>query len=293
MNKKRGLFLLSILFLFFIIYYLFQDRNLTKENKMGQIYQPLELHFWEEGREDFLKYAYGNIDAHPVGLNFIDIHWKAPQLGAVKIITEFSDFIIPNVLKVGGVDYARMKRGIQDITVRGSLHYDEYTMPEMAYEAYVALMEQINQKKWQQYFSFSSPRIHPDDNLLYTLNEGRVIDPTYILSYNEWEDVLDKNSGLILNLSNHEISLNISIRRRYQDDEKAQYSVRYTFRTFRYLIQNGIKKTGMDQEEYKKAFNDFKAQYEQFRAKAEQNMIEKGYKINESYTDPDYWQYAK
>lgn len=293
MSKKRGLFLISILFLFFIIYYLFQDRNLTKENKMGQIYQPLELHFWEEGREDFLKYAYGNIETHPVGLGFIDIHWKAPQLGAVKIITEFSDFIIPNVLWAGGVDYARMKRGIQDITVSGSLHYDEYTTPEQAYEAYVALVKQINEKGWQQYFKPSFPRIHSEDNLKYALEKGEIIDPTYILSYEEWKDVLDKNFGVGFELYNNEITLSLSIQRRSRAEGKEQYSTRYTFTTFRYLAHNGNKKEGMSEDEFKEVLNSEKTRHDTNRELREIKAKNDGYRINEDYIDPDIWQYAQ
>ena len=292
-SKKWILLFVGFFILFFIIFYLFQNNKLTKENIMEQNLKPLELHFWERGREDFLKYSYENIDRHPVGMNFMDIRWQAPQLGIVKIITESSDLIIPNTLWVGGIDYARMGSGIQNITIRGSLHYDEYTTPENAYKAYVTLAKQINQKHWKQYFQDTVPRIHIEDNFKYALNTGEIIDPTYILSYEEWREVLNKNYGIGFELYNNEITLSLFISRRYQDDKKEQYSTRYEFVTFRYLAHNGNKEEGMSNEAFKDVLKNQKINYDTIRDKREIEVIKEGYRINKEYVYPDIWQYAK
>ena len=49
---------------------------------------------------------------------------------------------------------------------------------------------------------------------------GKVIDPTYVLSFKEWQDILSKTNRLVFNLYNGDAELSISLQQTYQDDKK-------------------------------------------------------------------------
>ncbi|WP_043960412.1 hypothetical protein [Acinetobacter baumannii] len=268
----------------------------ASNNRMHQNQDVIALHFGEQGIQDFAKNSNTPVDRQPAGMNFLSLDWTPPQLGRVRVITEKSNLEIENVISVLGTQIARRSNdGIQIMDIDASLHSNEYTTSQEAYAAYTKLVHQINDKQWKQYFLPFSARIDKKDNLKHmTETMGEVIDPTYILSFKEWQDVFSKTNRLVFNLYNGEVELGISLRRTYKDDKKEQYMVRYSFENFKYAGRNTISDSDkMNSEQLKQAFETEVANNKKVRQTEENNMKKEGYHIDESYIDPDIWPYVK
>ncbi len=255
------------------------------------------LHFGQQGLKDFIQYSNAPIDRQPAGMNFLSLDWRPPKLGQVKIVTEQSNFEIDNVISVMGTQIVRMGNdGVLIMDVTASLHANEYTTREDAYQAYVKLMKQMSEKNWKQYFLPYSERIDKKDNLKYmSQNMGEVIDPSYILSFKEWQEMMDLTNGhMYFNLYNSNINLGISLSKTYKDDKKEQYMLRYSFEHFRYTGFNAISNSDeMTAEQLKQAFLDERRENEKDRKFKEQKIKLEGYHIDGSYVDPDVWQYMR
>lgn len=272
--------------------------NIAQGNKsMNQNQDIIALHFGEQGIQDFAKNSNTPVDRQPAGMNFFSLDWTPPQLGRVRVITEKGNLEIENVISVLGTQIARRSNdGIQIMDIDASLHPNEYTTSQEAYTAYTKLVRQINDKQWKQYFLPYDARIDKQDNLKHMRETmGEVIDPTYVLSFKEWQDVLLKTSGgIIFNLYNGDVELGISLQRTYQDDKKEQYIVRYSFENFKYAGRNAISNSDeMNNEQLKQAFEIELAENKKSRKTAENDKKKEGYHIDESYIDPDIWQYVK
>lgn len=289
---------LSLIFGFSICCLLLACTPNTK-SKGNEIMPPQSaiLHFGQQGLKDFIQYSNAPIDRQPAGMNFLSLDWRPPKLGQVKIVTEQSNFEIDNVISVMGTQIARMGNdGVLIMDVTASLHANEYTTREDAYQAYVKLMKQMSEKNWKQYFLPYSERIDKQDNLKYmSQNMGAVIDPSYILSFKEWQEMMNMTNGhMYFNLYNSNINLGISLSRTHKDDEKEQYVVRYGFEHFRYSGFNAISNSDeMTVEQLKQAFLDERRDNEKDRKFKEEKIKLEGYHIDDSYVDPDVWQYMK
>ena len=179
------------------------------------------LHFGQQGLKDFVQYSNTPIDRQPAGMNFLSLDWRPPHLGQVKLVTEQSNLEIDHVISVMGTQVARFSHdGVLIIDITASLHANEYTTSEDAYNAYVKLMKQINDKNWQQYFLPYAERIDKQDNLKYMRKHmGQVIDPSHILSFKEWEEMMNMTNGhMYFDLYNSNINLGISLSRTYKGD---------------------------------------------------------------------------
>lgn len=289
---------LSLIFGFSICCLLLACTPNTK-SKGNEIMPPQSaiLHFGQQGLKDFIQYSNAPIDRQPAGMNFLSLDWRPPKLGQVKIVTEQSNFEIDNVISVMGTQIARMGNdGVLIMDVTASLHANEYTTREDAYQAYVKLMKQMSEKNWKQYFLPYSERIDKKDNLKYmSQNMGEVIDPSYILSFKEWQEMMDLTNGhMYFNLYNSNINLGISLSKTYKDDKKEQYMLRYSFEHFRYTGFNAISNSDeMTAEQLKQAFLDERRENEKDRKFKEQKIKLEGYHIDGSYVDPDVWQYMR
>jgi hypothetical protein len=267
-----------------------------KGNKIMQQQGSLDLHFGEQGLKDFIKYSDTPIDRQPAGMNFLSLDWTPPQLGKVKIITEKSSFEIDNVISVMGTQIARRGNdGIQIMDINASLHPEEYTNSQEAYRAYTQLIEQINAKQWKQYFLSYDARIDKKDNLKYmNENMGEIIDPTIKLSFDELQEVLSKTNRFVFHLYNSDVRVDIVVNRTYKDNQKEQYMVRYSFEHFRYAGRNAISDSDeMTAEQLQHAFLKELNENKNDRKNKESKAKMQGYNIDETYTDPDIWQYMK
>ena len=97
------------------------------------------------------------------------------------------------------------------------------------------------------------------------------------------------------------ILLNLSLDRTQKTAEgKEQYVVRYTFDTVRYNqrnlmddSENNIDTYKMTSQELEQAFKNELIRNKKSREMDEKDAISQGYRIDESYVDPDVWQYVK
>ena len=275
-----------------------QPSNITNKNIQlaSQQLEVIDLHFGEQGLKDFIQYSHTPIDRQPAGMNFLSLDWTPPQLGKVKVVTGKSSFEIDNVISVMGTQIARRSNdGIQIMDINASLHQNEYTNSQEAYTAYTKIIDQMNTQQWKQYFLPYAARIDKKENLKYMdQNMGDVVDPTVKLSPKELQEILSKTNRLVFNLYNNDVRVDIVINRTYKDDKKEQYMVRYSFEHFRYAGRNAISDSDtMSSEQLQQAFLRELDENKNDRRMKESRAKIAGYQIDETYKDPDIWQYVQ
>lgn len=275
-----------------------QPSNITNKNIQltSQQLEVIDLHFGEQGLKDFIQYSHTPIDRQPAGMNFLSLDWTPPQLGKVKVVTGKSNFEIDNVISVMGTQIARRSNdGIQIMDINASLHQNEYTNSQEAYTAYTKIIDQINTQHWKQYFLPYTARIDKKENLKYMdQNMGDVVDPTVKLSPKELQEILSKTNRLVFNLYNNDVRVDIVINRTYKDGKKEQYMVRYSFEHFRYAGRNAISDSDtMSPEQLQHAFLRELDENKNDRRVKESRAKIAGYQIDETYKDPNIWQYVQ
>lgn len=275
-----------------------QPSNITNKNTQvtSQQLDVIDLHFGEQGLKDFIQYSHTPIDRQSAGMNFLSLDWTPPQLGKVKVVTGKSNFEIDNVISVMGTQIARRSNdGIQIMDINASLHQNEYTNSQEAYTAYTKIIDQMNTQQWKQYFLPYAARIDKKENLKYMdQNMGDVVDPTVKLSPKELQEILSKTNRLVFNLYNNDVRVDIVINRTYKDDKKEQYMVRYSFEHFRYAGRNAISDSDtMSYEQLQQAFLRELDENKNDRRMKESRAKIAGYQIDETYKDPDIWQYVQ
>ncbi len=276
-----------------------QPSNITNKNIQlaSQQLEVIDLHFGEQGLKDFIQYSHTPIDRQPAGMNFLSLDWTPPQLGKVKVVTGKSNFEIDNVISVMGTQIARRSNdGIQIMDINASLHQNEYTNSQEAYTAYTKIIDQINTQHWKQYFLPNDARLDKKDNLKYmSQNMGEVIDPSYTLSFKEWQEMMvGTNGNMYFNLYNNDVTLGITFTQTHKDDKKEQYMVRYSFEHFRYAGRNAISDSDtMSSEQLQQAFLRELDENKNDRRMKESRAKIAGYQIDETYKDPDIWQYVQ
>lgn len=276
-----------------------QPSNITNKNIQltSQQLEVIDLHFGEQGLKDFIQYSHTPIDRQPAGMNFLSLDWTPPQLGKVKVVTGKSNFEIDNVISVMGTQIARRSNdGIQIMDINASLHQNEYTNSQEAYTAYTKIIDQINTQHWKQYFLPNDARLDKKDNLKYmSQNMGEVIDPSYTLSFKEWQEMMVGTNGtMYFNLYNNDVTLGITFTQTHKDDKKEQYMVRYSFEHFRYAGRNAISDSDtMNPEQLQQAFLKELNENKNDRRMKESRAKIAGYQIDETYNDPDIWQYVQ
>jgi len=190
----------------------------------------------------------------------------------------------------------RSNDGIQIMDINASLHQNEYTNSQEAYTAYTKIIDQINTQHWKQYFLPNDARLDKKDNLKYmSQNMGEVIDPSYTLSFKEWQEMMvGTNGNMYFNLYNNDVTLGITFTQTHKDDKKEQYMVRYSFEHFRYAGRNGISDSDtMSSEQLQQAFLRELDENKNDRRMKESRAKIAGYQIDETYKDPDIWQYVQ
>ncbi len=257
------------------------------------------LHLGSQGVKDFMTYTGGKVDQQPAGMNFMDLDWNPPNLGKVRIEHGVNSLGLEHVFSVMGAQLANDPniKGIKSIVVNAGLTQEEFVEPEQAYAAYVELMKKINNAGWKNYFYRFSGRVAKEDNLKYLLKGRDVIDPSYIFTFDEWVKVINTipTKSLAYRLYSNGIILNISLKQTALNEyAQEQYMLRYSFQTIRYDERNSI--TGsykMDASELEEAFKKMLERNKQARLYEEKKLKTEGYRIDESYKDPDVWPYVK
>lgn len=275
----------------------------NNEKKRAETVVKTELRFGKEGVESFKKYkpSLDNNYMQQVGMGFVHLR-KADNLGTVRVYTESSSLDIPYVTSAMGTIFNRKTyQGIHAIDIDSLLHKDEYATEQEAYRNYVKLIEELKSKGWKQFYFESSARISAQDNLRYMKeNVGISTSALTVLSFEEWKTNFNHFPTLFFHLYNDDIRLDITINRSEpeifsQDREKKyQFETSFAFVTFRYDVRNVISNSDdMNAEEFEKAFEFSRMEDKENRSLREEEMKAKGYRIDESYQDPDYWKYVK
>lgn len=265
-----------------------------ENNAMNQL--PYILHFGQQGFKDFAQYNQGQVDNHPSGAGFRELDFTSPNLGQIKVENGVNSLVIDHVFLVLGTSFSK-DDGIQIFDVDAGLNKAEFVSPEQAYQAYVELMQRLNQAGWKNYFFRDDARIAKEDNIRYLLEGHDVIDISYIFSYEEWKKIINSRTtkSISYRLYTNGILLDISLNQTEKNkDAKEQYMVRYAFQTVRYNQRNLISDSSeMTAQELKQEFKSNLERYIRLREKYEKDAVAQGYHIDESYVDPDVWNYVK
>ncbi|HFF2591175.1 hypothetical protein [Acinetobacter baumannii] len=283
-------------FLFFILLNL-QGCNAERNNK--KVFSQPELYtlnFGVEGEKKIKSYMQTGVDQQPAGMSFFDLTWEPPHLANIKIDLGEHSFVIKNAFSAMGtrIDYAQQNEGIQIIDVTAGLNKEEFVSQEQAYMAYKELFGQLQKAGWEQYFYPNTSRIAKQDNIKSMIEDGLIIDPYNFLTLTEWTDFFNKKPTVAVRLYNHGIFLEMSIDKTKSENDKKQYMLRYSMETIRYNTKNSIKDGyKLSGQELKTAFNERMKYNEKQRAKFENQAKKEGFHIDESYQDPDVWQYVK
>lgn len=290
----------QFIFIFFIGFLLSacESSSKTRESQYMNNQKIYTLHLGSQGIKDFLKYTNGQVDHQPAGMNFMTLNWNPPNLGKVRIEHDINSLELENIFSVMGSQLSDSpEEGIQIIDIDAGLTHEEFVAPEQAYAAYVSLMKKINQAGWKQYFYRFDARIATEDNLKYILDRKEVIDPAYILSFKEWQQVFDKiptkvfsyqlySNGVLLKFSIDQTAIN--------EKKQEQYMLRYTIQTIRYDERNSISNSDqMTVKELEIAFKKMVEKNKLVRLQQEKEAKQKGYKIDGNYQDPDVWSFVK
>lgn len=257
------------------------------------------LHFGPQGVQDFAHYTGGEVDRQPAGINFMELEWRSPELGRVKIAHGNNNLELDHVFLVMGSQMSRNANdSVQIITINAGLTHESFVTPKQAYDAYALLMKKLNQAGWQRYFYRSEVRIAKQDNFKYALNNLEVTDPSYIFTYEEWRELLDKKpiKNFYYRLYADGIILDMSLQRTEKAaDNKEQYMVRYELKMVRYDERNIMEgdESEMTAAEIEQGFMNMVKDDKKFREADEKQEKLKGYRIDEEYIDPDVWTYVK
>ena len=272
----------------------------TENNAMNQ--QSYVLHFGQQGVKDFAQDNQEKVDNHPSGAGFRDLDFSPPNLGQIKIENGINSLLIDHVFSVLGTSF-HQEDGIQGLDINAGLNKEEFVNPEQAYQAYVDLMKRIHQAEWKNYFYRFSARIAKEDNIRYLMKSGDVIDASYIFNYEEWKKIINTIGGNSIGyrLYANGILLDLSIKQTQKTEGgKEQYMIRYAFNTIRYDeknsmddSENNIDTYKMTSQELEQAFKNELIRNKKSREMDEKDAISQGYRIDESYVDPDVWQYVK
>ncbi|WP_336011664.1 hypothetical protein [Acinetobacter calcoaceticus] len=254
------------------------------------------LNFGIEGEKKFKSYMQTGVDQQPAGMSFFDLTWEPPHLANIKIDLGENSFVIKNAFLAMGtrIDYAKQNEGIQIIDVTAGLNKEEFVSEEQAYMAYKELFSQLQKAGWKQYFFPGLARISTKDNMKAMIEDGLIIDSYNALTLKEWSDFFNKKPTVATRLYANGILVELSIDKTKSENDQKQYMLRFAVQTIRYVtknsIENGYKLTG---PELKRAYDEMVLVDQKDRKKAEIKAKKEGFHIDESYQDPDVWQYVK
>lgn len=251
-----------------------------------------------EGDKNLSEYSKDSLDQQPAGMSFRDLNFTPPNLGKVSLDVAGQSLMIDHVFNVMGSskDYDPNLKGIQSLDINAGLNKEEFVSQEKAYQAYVNLVNQINNNGWKNYFLLSMPRIgvDKDNNVNYLFSNGVIIEPKYILTYEEWNNFFSKKSSLDYNLYLNGVYIVMSINKGGHKDNQVQYMLKFDITTMRSYMRNLVTNSyKMTSVEFEKAYTSELIIQNNYRLESEKDMIKQGYKIDENYKDPDVWEYVK
>lgn len=272
------------------------NTSLGNEEKKMSINEVYQLGFGLEGEQQFIKYAQQGEDRQPAGMGFLNLLWSPPNLATVNINLGPHSLSIPNTISVLGtkINYDKSMQGVQIFDLNAALNKEEYVTEEQAYNAYRVLIKQLESKGWKQYFIPFSARFHKKDNLKLILESGKVADPFDILSFKDWNEVFNNEPSIVIRLYLPDYILSITLSKTGHLRDQVQYMLRFSFESVKYNRRNLISKAyKMSETELEEAYLANVKRHAMLRKMEETELKAKGYHIDESYQDPEVWEYVK
>ena len=286
--------------------------------------QEVTLQLGKKGPESF-KQAGAVADHHTAGelVGFLDLKWPSKQLGAVTIRHGDHDLMIPHTFTAMGT--AEPYVGIVGIGLNSGISAGELIRHREAYDLWVKLMKRIQDSGWQRYIYLSSPRLTGKDAIRYFQDKenfglGDITDPDAVPDFNTWYSVIIQraiNANFYLDGIEMSLSFNSTvtdqedldrINKTLSFNEWGQYMMRIEFNNLRMSMReqmnlmflDGINDEKLLSAKWEDIANNLTKYWPRYRAielakrkKEEAMLVSKGYKIDESYQDPDLLLYLQ
>lgn len=286
--------------------------------------QEVTLQLGKKGPESF-KQAGAVADHHTAGelVGFLDLKWPSKQLGAVTIRHGDHDLMIPHTFTAMGT--AEPYGGIVGIDLNSGISAGELIRHREAYDLWVKLMKRIQDSGWQRYIYLSSPRLTGKDAIRYFQDKenfglGDITDPDAVPDFNTWYSVIIQraiNANFYLDGVEMSLSFNSTvtgqedldrINKTLSFNEWGQYMMRIEFNNLRMSMReqmnlmflDGINDEKLLSAKWEDIANNLTKYWPRYRAielakrkKEEAMLVSKGYKIDESYQDPDLLLYLQ
>ena len=289
--------------------------------------QEVTLQLGKKGPESF-KQAGAVADHHTAGelVGFLDLNWPSKQLGAVTIRHSGHDLTIPHTFTaMGSVRSEPEGEGVNDIVLNSGISASELIRHREAYDLWVKLMKRIQDSGWQRYIYLSSPRLTGKDAIRYFQDKenfglGDITDPDAVPDFNTWYSVIIQraiNANFYLDGIEMSLSFNSTvtdqedldrINKTLSFNEWGQYMMRIEFNNLRMSMReqmnlmflDGINDEKLLSAKWEDIANNLTKYWPRYRAielakrkKEEAMLVSKGYKIDESYQDPDLLLYLQ
>ena len=287
--------------------------------------QHVTLKLGKQGEESF-RQAHAHVDdvtAPSDVVGFMELRWwTADQLGTVTIDHGGHKINFPHTIFALGSSWPDYPdEGVTGLALRTGITAPEYVRHEEAWKTWQALLKHVQENGWQSMIFNYNARVRGEAAYNYIMankySSGVVFDASYDLNYVQWQNLLNKESSistyfyqdgayLILTL-NQEIVMEDELAAKKLNlnlDEWGQYIVYVEFDTVRDSTRNAMlsalpKNEGGTTTELKIEQNlpfywqELKQLRANRREKAEQEVIQQGYKIDTSYQDPDITPYLQ
>ena len=264
-------------------------------------------------------------------VGFTELRWSTPPYGQVTVDHAGHKILFPYTLYVLGSSWSSdAEDGISGLDLRSGISEPEFIRHQEAWERWQTLLKHFLDNGWQFYINKRSARVSGAEAYRYSMSDQtvfEVIDPRYELSYAQWQDLLNKNTssisvdfyqnGVYMSVTlNKEVAVEDLFAEKKLDlnpDEWGQYTIDTEFNTVRHVTHNRIlthfvpedplaKEEPAEYKSIRRAISqDLPAYWQKLeteylalkRVEEEKKAIQRGFKIDTSYQDPDITPYLQ
>ena len=265
-------------------------------------------------------------------VGFTELDWSTPPYGQVTVDHAGHKILFPYTLYVLGSSWSSdAEDGISGLDLRSGISEPEFIRHQEAWERWQALLKHFLDNGWQFYINERSARVSGAEAYRYSMSDQTafaVIDPRYELNYAQWQDLLNRRrnaisvdfyqNGVYMSVTlNKEVAVEDLFAEKKLDlnpDEWGQYTINTEFNTVRYAARNGLlthftpevpwpEEEPAEYENISRAISqDLLAYWQKYQAEAieassraeeEEKAIQRGFKIDTSYQNPDITPYLQ
>ena len=297
------------------------------------IKQHVILKLGQQGEDSFRKaHGTTDKHTAPSDLvGFTELDWSTPPYGQVTVDHAGHKILFPYTVYVLGSSWSSdAKDGISGLDLPSRISETEFIRHQEAWERWQALLKHFLDNGWQFYINERLARVSGAEAYRYSMSDQtvfEVIDPRYELSYAQWQDLLNKNTssisvdfyqnGVYMSVTlNKEVAVEDLFAEKKLDlnpDEWGQYTIDTEFNTVRHVTHNRIlthfvpedplaKEEPAEYKSIRRAISqDLPAYWQKLeteylalkRVEEEKKAIQRGFKIDTSYQDPDITPYLQ